>query len=121
MYFIAKLAINSISIFLAASFLPGVHVSSFPKAIWVALVISILNVLFKPFLILLTIPITIFTFGFFLLFINAIIISAAAYLINGFAVDSFLNAFILSLIVALLNYLMELPAMRKNRENDRLT
>jgi len=118
MYFLAKLAINSISIFFAASFLPGVYVSSYPKAIWVAVVIGLLNVFVKPFLILLTIPITLFTFGIFLLFINAIIISIAARMINGFSVETFWAAFFLSIIIALLNYLMELPAMRQKRNDN---
>jgi len=120
MHFIAKLAINSISIFLAASLLPGVYVSSYPKAIWVAVVISLLNVFLKPFLIIFTIPITLVTFGLFLLVINAIIIALAAYMINGFGVESFWTAFILSIFISLLNYLMELPAMRRKKQDNQL-
>ncbi len=118
MYFLIKLIINSISIFLVATFLPGVHVINYPTAIWVALVVSVLNVFFKPFFIILTIPITIFTFGIFLFFINAIIFLLAAYLIRGFSIDGFFVAFMMSLIVSLLNYLMELPGMRKKNDDE---
>lgn len=120
MHFFVKLAINSISIFLASSFLPGVHIKNYPTAIWVALLISLLNVFFKPLLIILTIPITVFTFGIFLFFINAIIFSVAAYLINGFSIDGFFTAIILSLIVSVLNYLMELPGMKKRKDKEQV-
>ncbi len=120
MPFIIKLIVNSLSIFFASYLLPGVHLSSYPKAIWVAIIISLLNVFFKPFLIILTIPITIFTFGIFLFFINAIIFSLAAYLIHGFAIDSFFTAIILSLIVSVLNYLMELPGIKKKKDKEQV-
>ncbi len=118
MHFLVKLVIQSISIFTASWLLPGVHISSYPKAIWVAIVISLLNVFIRPFLVILTIPITIYTYGIFLLFINAVIVALAAYLINGFAIDNFLYAIYLSIIVSLLNYLMELPTMRKKKNDD---
>ncbi|MDY0216394.1 MAG: phage holin family protein [Bacteroidales bacterium] len=118
MNLLAKLAIQSISIFVAAMLLPGVHVSSYLTAIWIAIVIALLNVFIRPLLIIFTIPITIFTFGLFLLVINAIIIYLAASMIKGFNVDDLWWAFLLSVIVSLLNYLMEWPAMHKNKRND---
>jgi putative membrane protein len=120
MPFIVKLVINSISIFLASALLPGVFLKSYPTAIWVALVISLLNAFIKPLLIILTIPITIFTFGIFLFLINAIIFSMAAYLINGFAIEGFFTAVILSLIVSILNYLMESPGMKRKKDEEQV-
>ena len=62
---IVKILISGIAVMLTAYLLPGVMVESFTSAIIVAVVITLFNVLFKPLLIILTIPITIFTFGFF--------------------------------------------------------
>ncbi len=118
MHFLAKLAIQSISIFLAAALLPGVHVSSYLTAIWIAIVIGILNVFLRPLLIIFTIPITMFTFGLFLLVINAVIIILAASMISGFDIDGFWWAFLLSLIISLLNYLMELSAIKTNNRKN---
>jgi putative membrane protein len=118
MPFLVKLAIQSISIFLASALLPGVHVSDYLTAIWVAIVIALLNVFLRPLLIIFTIPITVFTFGLFLLVINAIIIVLAASMISGFNIDGFWWAFLLSIIISLLNYLMERSAIKANNRKD---
>lgn len=109
MYTLIRIIISSISIFLAAWLLPGVEVTSYPTAILVAVVVSLLNVFFKPILIVLTIPITIFTFGIFLLFINAIIFIVAAYFLPGFTIDGIFIAFILSILVSFFNFIFGMP------------
>ena len=83
---------STVAIILLAYFLPGIHVVSFWVAIWVALVFGVLNTVVKPILILLTIPITIFTLGLFLLVINVLMVYLTEFFVKGFYVDHFLWA-----------------------------
>jgi putative membrane protein len=64
--------------------------------------LGLLNIFVKPLLIILTLPITIFTFGLFLFVINALIILLAAKFVNGFRVDGFWWALLFSLLLSIL-------------------
>ena len=94
---------NALVIMVAAYVLAGVHVDNLWTALIVALVIGILNILVKPLFILLTLPITIVTFGLFLLIINAIMVLLASAIVPGFIVDGFWWALLFSLLVSLIN------------------
>jgi putative membrane protein len=112
MGFIIKVLISGLAVLLGAYLLPGVAVESIGTALWVALVLAILNVLVKPVLVILTIPITIITLGLFLLVINAIIILMAEWLIVGFYVDGFLWALLFSLLLSALTWVVESVAKK---------
>jgi putative membrane protein len=73
----------------------------------VALVLSFLNTFLKPVLLILTIPVTLLTFGLFLLVINAIIIVVADALLDGFNVNGFGWALLFSLILSVINALLQ--------------
>lgn len=94
---------NALVIMVAAYVLAGVHVDNLWTALIVALVIGILNILVKPLFIFLTLPITIVTFGLFLLIINAIMVLLASAIVPGFIVDGFWWALLFSLLVSLIN------------------
>src|SRR5690606_4397439 len=68
--------------------------------------LALLNLTVKPILIFLTIPITVFTLGLFLLVINAVIVLIAAEIVPGFVVDGFWWALLFSLILSLINSLL---------------
>lgn len=97
--------VSAIAILIAAYILPGVGLSGFWAALIVAVVLGVLNLLIKPLLILLTLPINILTLGLFTLVINALIIMLASGIVPGFQVGGFLNAFLFSLVLALINFL----------------
>lgn len=107
MRFILKLLLSAAAVLLLTHFLPGVKVDSFSAALWVVIVIAILNVLLKPILVLLTIPVTILTLGLFLFVINAVIILVADALISGFAVQNFLWALVFSFVLSAVNYIID--------------
>jgi putative membrane protein len=111
-----RLLLSAVSVFLAAYILRGVHVDSFLTAILIALVIGILNVFIRPLLVILTIPITILTFGLFLLVVNALIVLLAEVLIGGFRVDGLGWAILFSLIVSFFSYLMGIRQIGQNEE-----
>ena len=117
MNFIIRFLLNGLAVYLAAYILDGVDVAGYGTAIIVALVISIANVVVKPILILLTIPITILTLGLFLLVINALIILLVDYLVPGFKVDGFWWALFCSLILSIFNSLFDDLSKDKNSKS----
>ena len=94
--------LSALAVVILAKILPGVSVDTYVTALIVAVVLSILNILVKPILIILTLPVTILTLGLFLLVINALIILMADYFIPGFDVSSFWWALLFSLLLSLL-------------------
>jgi putative membrane protein len=98
-----RFLLNGLAVLITAWLLPGVFVTDYWTALIVALVLSIANVIVKPVLIVLTIPITIFTLGLFLLVINAIIILLADYFVDGFHVEGFWYALLFSIILSIFN------------------
>ncbi len=101
MKLIIKLLLTAVAVVVLAKILPGVSVEGYGSAIIVAIVIALLRLLVKPILVLLTLPITIVTFGLFLLIINAIIILMADYFVDSFEVVSIWWALLFSLLLSL--------------------
>ena len=109
MRFITKTLVTSLAVLLAAFLLDkhGIHINSSYTAILVALVLGLLNSFVKPILILLTIPITIFTLGLFLIIINVIIVKMTAFIVDDFKVDNWFAALLFSIIVSLTTSFLE--------------
>ena len=108
MGFIIKLLLTGVAVVIASYILPGVHIDTFLTALILAVVLALLNAVVRPILVILTIPVTILTLGLFLLVINALIILLADYLIAGFSVDGFLWALIFSLVLSVLNAILDM-------------
>ncbi|AKA35606.1 phage holin family protein [Flagellimonas lutaonensis] len=106
MKLILRILLSALAVVILSYLLPGVGVDSFVTAIIVAVVLSLLNFLVKPILVILTLPITILTLGLFLLVINAIIILLAANFIDGFHVTSIWWAILFSLLLSLLQSIL---------------
>ena len=99
MNLLVRLLITTILIVVIANFLPGVSVDNFTTSLIVAVVLGLLNTFLKPFLVFLTIPVTLITLGLFLLVINAVIIMLGDYFVDGFHVSGFWSAFFFSIIL----------------------
>lgn len=106
MNLLIKLVISTIVVFVLSYFLPGVHVTDLTGSLLVALVLGLLNTFLKPILVLLTIPVTFFTLGLFLLVINAIIILICDYFIIEFRVDGFLDALLFSVLLSIIQSIL---------------
>lgn len=107
MKFLVKLVIGSLAVIFTSFLLPGVNIDDAFTAVLVAFVISLLNAFVKPILVLLTIPVTVFTFGIFLLVINALMIMLAARIVPGFSVSGFWSALFFSILLSLITSIME--------------
>ncbi|MBI2465425.1 phage holin family protein [Candidatus Shapirobacteria bacterium] len=91
-------------VILATAYLvPGFMVSGFTGALVLVLVLSLLNVLVKPILFLLTLPINILTLGLFTFVINAIVLQLAMKVVPGVGSDSFKTTLIATLVMSLLS------------------
>ncbi len=103
---IVRFLLSGLAVLLASYLLPGVHVEHYGYALLVAFLLSVANLIIKPILVVLTIPITIVTFGLFLLVINVIIILLVDVLVpSGFEVDGFWWGLAFSIILAIFNSL----------------
>ena len=96
-----RILITAILVMIIAHFMPGVQVAGFATSLIVAVVLGLLNIFIKPILILLTLPVTLITFGLFLLVINALIILLCTKIVGGFQVDTFWTAILFSIILSL--------------------
>ena len=102
MKFILRLLLSALAVVILSKMLPNIEVDSYMTAVIVAIVLSLLKFTVRPLLVILTLPVTIVTFGLFLLVINAVIILLANKLIDGFTVNGFWWAFLFSLLLSFL-------------------
>jgi len=94
------------SIIMASYLLEGIHISGFFSAFFAAAALGILNALFRPVLLLLTLPINVLTLGLFTFVINALMLKMASGIIPGFEVHGFWTAVIGSLIISVISWLL---------------
>ena len=99
-----KWLIMAVSIVISAYLIPGVKVSGFFSALWIALFLGIVNIIIKPILILITLPINILTLGLFTFVINALLILLVSSVVKGFEVSGFWVALFFSIVLSLINY-----------------
>ncbi len=105
---IVRWLILTIAILSAAYFIQGIYVSSFAAAFFAAAVLGVLNALFKPVLILLTLPINILTLGLFTFIINAALLKLTAALVPGFHLQGFWPAVLGALVISIVNWLLHI-------------
>lgn len=106
MKFILRLLLSALAVVVLSKVLPNVSVDTYTTALIVAVALSLLNFIVRPILVILTLPVTIITFGLFLLVINAIIIKLADHFVDGFTVDGWLWAIVFSLLLSLLQSIL---------------
>jgi putative membrane protein len=109
--FIKSWAINTLAVLVAVYMVPGIHFKD--DSLWTpfvtSLVLGILNAFIRPILMLLALPLLIFTLGLFTLVINALLLYFVSFLLgNHFAVDSFGAAFLGALVISIVSLLLNL-------------
>lgn len=130
MKFVVKLLASTFAVLITAYFLSGVTIGNnqfyvgesedlnhFTTALMVAIVLAFLNTIVKPILTILSLPITFFTLGLFLLAINAFIILFANKLVDGFSVNGFWTALWFSLILSIVSSILD--GLFGNKEKER--
>ena len=101
--FLVHLLVTAALLLLVAHVVPGVQVDGWGAAFIGALVLGLVNALVRPVMLILTLPLTVLTFGLFLLVVNAAMLWLMAALVPGVRVQGFTPALLGSLLLTLLN------------------
>ncbi|MEI6599172.1 MAG: phage holin family protein [Comamonadaceae bacterium] len=104
---IVKWLLSAAALLAVAYLYGGVQIRSFSAALIAALVIGLFNMILRPVLVVLTLPVTIISLGLFLFVINALMFWAAAGMLDGFHVDGFGAALLGSLIYSAFGVLID--------------
>jgi putative membrane protein len=104
---IIRVLITSVAVFLAVMIVPGIEVDSLLAGFAAVLVLTFLNLLVRPILLMLTLPLIVLSLGLFLIVVNALLLEFTAYLVSGFSVTGFWpavgGAIVISLVSMVLN------------------
>lgn len=98
----SKIAVSVLALLVADYLIPGITIDGLYPAVISAVILIVMMFIARPILIILTLPVTIVTFGLFLFVINAILFYFVASFVEGFNVDGFLSALLGSIIVSLI-------------------
>ena len=98
-----RIIVTMFSLVLVDKLIPGIEITGMYAAFIAALLLGILNALVRPVLIVLTLPVTILSLGFFIFIINAGIFLAVASWVDGFYVSGFWAAFFGSVLVSIVS------------------
>lgn len=109
--------LNAVALLAVAYFVPNIHVADFTTALIAAFVIGLVNMLIKPILVILTLPITILTLGLFILVINGVLFYAVGHVLQGFEVKTLMAGILGALGYSLLSWF--LAAILIDNEKDK--
>ena len=104
--FLLHWAITAFGLWVASHVFKGLRFDGASALIVAALLLGLANAVVRPLLVVLTLPLTLVTFGLFLLVINALVLMLVAKLVRGFRLDGFWTAFWASIFMALLSLLL---------------
>lgn len=95
----------AICLAITATIVPGFTIKNIVAAFFAALIVGLLNILIWPILVVLTLPLTVVTFGLFLFVVNAIILKFGAALVPGFEIQGFMPALIGAVVLTIVGWL----------------
>lgn len=106
MTILIAIIINTIAVLVTNYILPGINIASFWTALWVAILLGIVNSILRPIIFILTLPINILTIGLFSFVIMGFMVYIVSAIVPGFTVNNFWWAIAFALIVALTNWIL---------------
>ena len=104
-YFILRVLIAALGLWLATELVPGISVSTPTTLVLAALLLGVVNAIVRPIVVLLTLPATLLTLGVFLLVINAAMLGLVAAFLPGFSITGFWAAFLAAILVSLVSWI----------------
>jgi putative membrane protein len=102
--FLLHWGITSLSLWAASNVFSGIHFDDVSALVIAALLLGFANAVVRPLLIILTLPLTVLTLGFFLLVVNALMLLLVSALVSGFSITSFWTAFFASIFISVLSF-----------------
>ncbi len=103
---LVRWSILALGVTLATKLVPGIQCNDASRLLIVVVLLSFLNAVLKPMLVLFTLPFIVFTLGFGIVMINAFLFLLVARVVDGFYVASFGSAFLGALIVSITNLVL---------------
>ena len=96
--------LNAISLLAVAYLMPSIQVSGFGGALIAAAVIALVNILIRPILVILTLPVTVLTLGLFILVINGLLFLLVGNLLESLEVQSLWSAILGAILYSLISW-----------------
>ena len=106
--------LNALALLGVAYVVPNIHVSSIGIALLAALVIGLANMLIKPILVILTLPVTIITLGLFILVINGVLFWAVGHFLEGFEVKTLMAGIIGAIAYSVISWILSAIFIQKD-------
>ena len=101
-FWILRWILFALAVMFTAWLIPGISVDGFWSALWVCVILGIINVFIKPLIFLISLPINILTLGLFGFVINALLLLLAGHITPGFSVEGFWSALLGSIVLSIL-------------------
>lgn len=101
--FFIRTAVTAVALWVAVAIVPGISAQDTGTLVLAAIVLGVINATVRPLAVLLSIPITIVTFGLFLLVVNAGMLALVAWLVPAFTVAGFGSALLGSIVVSIVS------------------
>ena len=106
MRLLALWLINALALLALPYLLPSIHIAGFSTALWVAVLLGLVNAVMRPLLVLLTLPITLLTLGLFILFINGLLFLLVAQFVDGFVVGGIWSGVFGAIVYSAVSWLL---------------
>ena len=106
--------LNALALLGVAYVVPNIHVSSFGIAAIAAIIIGLANMLIKPILVILTLPVTIITLGLFILVINGVLFWVVGHFLQGFEVKTLMAGIIGALAYSVISWILSAIVINKD-------
>jgi putative membrane protein len=117
MKWLIGIVINAVIFIAIAGYFESFYLSSFGAALGASFLLSILNILVRPILIILTLPVTLLTLGLFLFVINAVTLLLTESLMgSSFEIEGFGMALLTTLLMSLVNIVLQNTILKKDKE-----
>jgi putative membrane protein len=114
--FIIVILINTFALFIVSGIFTGIEITSWQALIVSAIILSLINIYLKPIIKIIMLPVNFFTLGIFTLFINAFLLNIVEYLVKGFYIKNFTNAFFGALMLSIIYLVVERFVIVRNIE-----
>jgi len=106
--FFLKWIVNTAALWVVVWIVPGIWASRLESLVVASLVLGLLNTFIRPFLLIVTLPLQIFSLGFFTLVINGFLFYAAGRMVEGFTINGFWSAFRGALFFSIISFIINL-------------
>lgn len=103
---IVRLTLNVLALLVVEYLVPGFELLNYQAAIVAAIVIGIVNTFIRPIVQLIALPVSILTFGITAFLINVLLLWGAAYVVPGFAINTFTTAILASIVLSLVSWFL---------------